>query len=236
MQTASNYVLFQLRFFVHVLNATRTFLCSGTGSVGEPFREAGWEVTDVDWDGRYAAEIQVDITTWDYKNAFEPGHFDVVWGSPDCRMYSITRTRAMTPRYIEGNDKLVQACCDIIEYLQPRGCWFIENPDTGLLKHRGVVAGLPYVRVDYCMCGAPYRKRTRIWTNGEWTPKLCDRSHLVNGRHKMTAQRGPSRNCCSGHGDRCTLDQLHRLPAELCREIYNVALQQQAGSGQGNPL
>lgn len=99
-----------------------------------------------------------------------------------------------------------------------------------------VVAGPPYVRVDHCMYGAPYRKRTRIWTHGEWTPKLCDRSHLVNGRHKMTAQRGPSRNCCSGHGDRCTLDQLHRLPAELCREIYNVALQQQAGSGQGNPL
>ena len=33
------------------------FLCSGTGSVGEPFREAGWEVTDVDWDARFGVEI-----------------------------------------------------------------------------------------------------------------------------------------------------------------------------------
>ena len=49
------------------------FLCSGTGSVGEPFREGGWEVTDVDWDGRFGAEIQTDITTWDYKAMFEPG-------------------------------------------------------------------------------------------------------------------------------------------------------------------
>ena len=48
--------------------------------------------------------------------------------------------------------------------------------------------GLPYVRVDYCMYGAKYRKRTRIWTNAAWVPKLCDRSHLVDGKHTRTAQ------------------------------------------------
>ena len=93
------------------------FLCSGTGSVGEPFREAGWEVTDVDWDGRYGAEIQTDITTWEYRSAYEPGHFDVVWASPDCRMYSMARTTAKTPRNFESSDKLVQACRSIIEYV-----------------------------------------------------------------------------------------------------------------------
>ena len=46
------------------------FLCSGTGSVGLPFREAGWGVTDVDWDGRYGAGIVADITMWDYKAVF----------------------------------------------------------------------------------------------------------------------------------------------------------------------
>ena len=56
--------------------------------MGEPFREAGWDVTDVDWDGRFKPEIVTDITKWDYKNAFKPGRFDVVWASPDCRMYS----------------------------------------------------------------------------------------------------------------------------------------------------
>ena len=189
----------------------------------------------MDWDGRYGAEVVTDIMTWDYKAAFPQGHWDVIWASPDCTQYSRARTTAKTPRNFAKADALVQKSRDIIDYFQP-SVWFIENPDSGLLKTRDVVAGLPYVRVDYCMYGASYRRRTRIWTNGEWTPKLCDRSHLVNGRHKMTAQRGPSRNCCSGHGDRCTLDQLHRLPAELCREIYNVALQQQAGNGQGNPL
>ena len=94
------------------------FLCSGTGSVGEPFREAGWEVTDVDWDGRYGAEIQTDITTWDYRAAYGPGHFDVVWASPDCRLYSSARTTAKA-RNLEQADKRVQACRDIIGYLQP---------------------------------------------------------------------------------------------------------------------
>ena len=202
------------------------FLCSGTGSVGEPFRLAGWEVIDVDWDDRYGAEVQVDIMTWDYNAAFPTGYFDVIWASPDCTQYSRARTTAKTPRNFAKADALVQKSRDIIDYFQP-SVWFIENPDSGLLKTRDVVAGLPYVRVDYCMYGASYRKRTRIWTNAQWTPKLCDRSHLIDGKHAMTAQRRP----CKTHPSdiKCSLDQLHRLPADLCEEIYNVALQQVGG-------
>ena len=197
------------------------FLCSGTGSVGEPFREGGWEVTDVDWDGRHGAEIQTDITTWDYKDAFEPGHFDVVWASPDCTQYSICRTNAKTPRDFEKADKLVKASRDIIEYLKPTRYWFIENPDSGYLKSRPVVEGLPYVRVDYCMYGSLYRKRTRLWTNcTHWTPKLCDRSHLVNGRHLASAQQRPDKH--SNTDIRFKRDQLHRLPRALCDEIFKV--------------
>ena len=198
------------------------FLCSGTGSVGEPFRRNGCEVVDVDWDSRFGAEVVVDIMTWDYKAAFPQGHWDVIWASPDCTQYSIARTTAKTPRNFAQADALVQKCLEIIDYFQP-SVWFIENPDSGLLKTRAVVAGLPYVRVDYCMySGCPYRKRTRIWTNAQWTPRLCNRSHLIDGKHAMTAQRGP----CKGHGsgDKCSLDQLHRIPAELCNEIYNVAV------------
>ena len=199
------------------------FLCSGTGSVGEPFREAGWEVTDVDWDGRYNAEIQTDITTWDYKSLYEPGHFDVVWASPDCRMYSRARTTG-GPRDFESSDRLVQACRDIIEYLQPR-CWFMENPDSGYLKTRPCVEGLPYVRVDYCMYQDPplYRKRTRLWTNiADWTPKMCDRSHLVDGKHPATAQSGYRKKDRRSSERTFTRDQLHRLPKALRDEIFAV--------------
>ena len=144
----------------------------------------------MDWCPRFNPEVVADITTWDYQAAFEPGYFDVIWASPDCAQYSRARTTAKTPRDFEKADKLVQACRDIIEYLQPR-CWFIENPDSGLLKTRPCVFDLPFCRVDYCMYGCPYRKRTRIWTNVDWTPKMCDRSHCVDGNHVATAQRGP---------------------------------------------
>ena len=193
------------------------FLCSGTGSVGEPFREAGWEVTDVDWCPRFNPEIVIDTTTWDYKAAYEPGHFDVIWASPDCTQYSRARTRG-GPRDFEKADCLVQACRNIIEYLQPN-YWFLENPDSGDLKTRPCISGLPYKRVDYCMYGTPYRKRTRIWTNcTDWTPKLCDRSHCINGKHIATAQRGSSKS----DDKTFTRDDLHRLPKELCEELFSV--------------
>ena len=196
------------------------FLCSGTGSVGEPFREGGWEVIDVDWDNRFGAEIVEDITKWNYKAMFEPGEFDVVWASPDCVQYSIARTCAKTPRDFEKADKLVKACLDIIEHLKPQ-LWFIENPDTGYLKTRAVVEGLPWVRVDYCMYGALYRKRTRIWTNcTSWKPKLCDRSHVINGKHASMAQHAPSK----GYKTSFSKDALHRLPKELCNDFLMYAL------------
>ena len=193
-------------------------LCSGTGSVSRAFKDAGYDIVDVDWDHRFGPTHCVDIMTWECP--YEAGHFDVVWASPDCVMYSRARTTAKTPRNFEMADALVQRCLELIRDLQPR-VWFLENPDSGLLKTRPFMIGLPFVIVDYCMYGASYRKRTRIWTNAAWVPKLCDRSHLVDGKHMHTAQRG-------GRGgwskdDRFTRDDLHRLPSALCDEICAVS-------------
>ena len=201
------------------------FLCSGTGSVGRPFREAGWEVVDVDRDRRFGAEVVVDILAWDYRAAFPPGErsFDVVWASPDCTQYSVARTTAKTPRDLEGADALVATCIEIMAYLAPR-LWFLENPDSGLLKTREGVAGLPYGRVDYCAYGAPYRKRTRVWADATGrAPRRCDRSHLADGVHAKTAQT----RCGKVRGerradDRCTLDELHALPTALSEEILGL--------------
>jgi hypothetical protein len=97
---------------------------------------------------------------------------------------------AKVPRDLEGADRLVRKALEFIDVIQP-DWWWIENPYTGLLKSRPVVADLgPPVRVDYCMFGAPYRKRTALWTNTGLQSRLCDRSHCVDGRHLDTAQRG----------------------------------------------
>jgi hypothetical protein len=106
--------------------------------------------------------------------------------------------------------------------------WFMENPQSGYLKSQPVVEGLRYRDTSYCVWGGyDYKKATRIWTNAneDWELPLCTRScpceiSKDSGRHPLTAQRGPGR--IKGklkENDRCTLDQLHSMPHELCLEI-----------------
>jgi hypothetical protein len=196
-------------------------LFSGTGSVGRAFAAAGWDVTSLDIDPRSPADIHADICHFDFR-VWEPGHFDVIWASPPCTQYSIARTWAKTPRDLEGADALVARARYIIDYLRPKLFW-IENPWTGLLRKRQVVADLPLHVTDYCMWGAPYKKRTALWTNHP-NPQLllCDRAcgAFVDGKHTASAQRGPS---CAGAGDRFCLDQLHALPLRLCAHIAAIS-------------
>jgi len=198
-------------------------LFSGTGSVGAAFAALGWEVTSLDVDVRCPADIHCDIFEFDF-SVWNPGHFDAIWASPPCTEFSCARTKASRPRDLEGADDLVQRTKDVICYLQPR-VWWIENPDSGLLKSRAVLVDVPYLRVDYCMYGAPYRKRTRLWTNVPARVAnllLCDKmcGSFANGHHVATAQRGPSRRSLEeGARDRFSVDELHALPEALCMAL-----------------
>ena len=77
-------------------------------------------------------------------------------------------------RKIEEANTIVLKTLEIVKYFKPR-VWFIENPQSGLLKKQPFMEGLPYFDIDYCKYGMPYRKRTRLWTNLDtWTPRpLC---------------------------------------------------------------
>ena len=83
--------------------------------------------------------------------------FDVIWAGSDCTQYSKARTTAKERRNLEKADRLVKRCLELICYLQPR-VWFLENPDSGLLKTRDFMKDIPFVRADYCMYGALYQK------------------------------------------------------------------------------
>ena len=189
-------------------------ICCGTGSVSNVWREAGHQALTLDIDPKCSPDICTDIMSWEYTD-FSLEDPDVIWCSPPCTHYSIARSKAKTPRDLEGSDQKVQRCLDIIAYWRPK-YWFMENPQTGLLKTMEIVQGISYVDLDYCMYGAPYRKRTRIWTNTAWTARpLC-----IHASHPMTAQKGPSRRGgCLIQDDNCSLQTLHGLPAALTEEL-----------------
>jgi len=197
-------------------------ICCGTKSVSNVWKENGHETLTLDIDPKCMPDICTDIMSWEYTDFGLPDP-DFIWCSPPCTHYSIARTNAKTPRDLEGSDAIVQQCLDIIAFWRPR-YWVIENPQTGLLKTRDIVQGLSFNDVDYCMHGAPYRKRTRLWTNcTDWIPRpLC-----THASHQMTAQKGPSKRAGQLiRGDDCSLQTLHSVPESLTRELMLYANEQ----------
>jgi site-specific DNA-cytosine methylase len=197
-------------------------LFSGTGSVGKVARDRGFEVISLDRDMQ--ADIQIDIMDWDFASAFPRHHFDVIWASPPCTEYS--RAKTIGARDIEGANKVVERVVqDILPHFEPK-YWIIENPQTGMLKDQLCMYGLPYVDVDYCKYGAPYRKRTRLWNNiCDFIPrplcaKDCNSMNEERTKHMAAAQRGS----CKTHPDnRFKQDELYRVPRELVYDILRVA-------------
>jgi hypothetical protein len=87
-------------------------LFSGSGSASRAAAVRGWEVLRIDNAPGTAADLRVDLSTWD------PGgeRFDLVWASPPCTQLS-TAGRA---RDVEAGMVLVRAALRIIRSVSPR--------------------------------------------------------------------------------------------------------------------
>ena len=196
-------------------------LFSGTGSIGKVAKKLHWQVVSLDLKN---ADINVDILEWDYRQ-YPSGYFDFVWASPPCIEYSIAKTTGI--RKIDEANKIVLKTLEIIEYFKPM-VWFIENPQTGLLKKQEFMNGLPYKDIDYCKYGMPYRKRTRLWNNlHNWKPRaLCmrDCGMMDGNRHKETAQRAPSGRKENWKENYTLFKQndLYKIPELLVEEIMTA--------------
>ena len=199
-------------------------LFSGTGSVGHVFRDRGWEVVSLDL--LMPADIKTDILEWDYKEAYPPGHFTMIWASPPCTEYSKAKT--VGTRRIEEANKIVQKTIEIIDYFMPY-YWVIENPQTGLLKSQPFMGNLTFQDIDYCKYGMPYRKRTRLWNNifHWWARPLCKKDcnsiDETGRKHKQVAQQSPPGTTADwGDRNKFKRSELYKIPFELIDEIFNA--------------
>ena len=179
-------------------------LFSGTGSITKTMRDifGNCEVVSVDIDPKFEPTIVCDILKLDYKSLWKPRHFDIVWLSPPCTMYSRARTHGT--RDYRLSDRMVKRGMAIVEYLKPR-VFAMENPAAGLRLRPFMHRWERYVNtVDYCQYSTPeigdvymYKKPTCIWTNNKsFQPRRCvhgSRCDFFDGRrHFMTSQKGPS--------------------------------------------
>jgi site-specific DNA-cytosine methylase len=142
-----------------------------------------------------------------------------IWASPECKEYSIAKTHGQ--RDLAYADKLVKQTIKIIRYFQPR-VWFIENPQTGLLKTRPFMKDAPFYDVTYCKYGYLYMKPTRIWTNLQgFKPKYCkyDCSAIKKGKHTKRlgtwTSDDPSR-------EESSLRQKYSIPVQLIRGLFRA--------------
>ena len=205
-------------------------LFTGTGSVDRSLEEAGFHVDSLDLDPSCNATWTCDVMDWDEWKDMAPGRYDFIWASPPCTMYSIARSRAKTPRDLESADRVVQRTLDIIFHLAPLG-YLLENPQTGYLRTRDVVVGLPYRDVTYCRysdgVNHRYRKCTRLWgVLPTFVPRPiclpsnpCDLSRETK-RHPTVAQRFERTR---DTGERMTLNMLYSMPKALCDDIAKAA-------------
>ena len=206
-------------------------LFTGTGSVARVAEELGYEVHTIDIDLKCKPDICADILEFDYKAAFVPGYFDVVWASCPCETFSAAR-RSNIGRMVKGEIMTAETLLrdtnfvgvpilrrtqEIINFLQPK-MWFIENPYTGSMKN--YIETKPAV-YDYCMYNFPYRKRTAIWSNKPLQGCRCDRSHLINGRHALTAI-GTSKTQ-QGQGGGGSKHGRYAIPRDLIVELLTFS-------------
>lgn len=203
-------------------------LFKGTGSVSKVLEPGGHEIVSLDILKKFNPTHLCDILDFDYKQ-YPPGHFDIIWASPECKIYSQLQTTNVGPtrkyksmeelnQARQENSKYVEKVLEIIDYFKPKE-WYIENPWNSAMKNLPCMKELTSVRFDYCRFGFDYKKPTRIWTNRddlENHPCTCpNRQH----RHRIGITT-PGQIYAGGVADTTNTLDRYRIPEKLLRHLF----------------
>jgi site-specific DNA-cytosine methylase len=144
-------------------------LFKGSGSITKYYQDTDTEVVSLDILEKYKPTICCDIIDFDYKQ-YEVGYFDIIWGSPECKVYSSMNIMNIgeNQKYKTKEDLLeiqkrdsifINRTIEIIEYLKPK-YYFIENPQlSAIWKYiDNEEYKSKYILVDYCFFGYDLQK------------------------------------------------------------------------------
>lgn len=205
-------------------------LFAGSRSIGNKAEELGMEVFSVDWTPYDKIDLSIDIEYLTIEDIpFVP---DVVWGSPDCKTYTIaaisTHRNGTEPKseYAIKCDFVNMNFINLIKKwlkINPKMIFFIENP-RGMLRHMPFMKEFTRHTVWYCQYGDDRAKPTDIWTNSKkWKPKPMCRNYkydkdgnIINKHcHHESARRGAK----TGTQGKSGSYERSIIPEQLCEEI-----------------
>ena len=203
-------------------------LFKGTGSVSKVFEPSGHEVVSLDILAKFKPTHVCDILEFDYKQ-YPSKHFDIIWASPECKIYSQLQTtnvgagrKFKTREDLDAarreNSKYVEKVLEIIEYFKPVE-WYIENPYFSAMRDLECMQGLTSYRFDYCRFGFLYQKPTRIWTNRtDLEDHICT---CLTKSHKYSIGITSSHKVSKGaEADESRTEDRYRIPEALLRYLF----------------
>ena len=197
-------------------------LWSGSGSATKIWERCGHEVITVDIDPSNNPTICKDIIDVTYEELQKYGHFDFIWASPDCRIFSIANLHSRHFVYNNGilevnSEEAVQMIIRVRHTLQlihdlAPYYWMMENP-------RGMLRKMPFMQyynretITYCQYGDFRMKPTDIW--GEFPVYWNPRPMCKNGDpcHEASPRGSPTGT------QRLKLKDRQKVPEELTHEI-----------------
>jgi hypothetical protein len=200
---------------------------AGTGSSTQAFEDAGHTVVKFELDKQFDADEHVDIMDMDAGTLVERyGRPDFVWASPPCTAFSVASighhwtggAGAYIPKTHAAsfNQELVWKARSLIEQLEPRIGFLIENP-RGLLRKLPPVEGLERRTITYCQYGDDRMKPTDLWgTVPGWVPRaMCKNGESCH----EAAPRGARTGTQGRAGARIRSMVPYDLAAEILRSM-----------------